>query len=151
MNTKNNLARQIHQTGSKTTETSHNKTHLLLKTGHLKESIARTADDVVGFNNLMRSAKGCFTYYEANPPLIGLTNPVPVQCPLSLAVIPPYKLDYKKAIELFHRGNWGTGFTGIGLSKPLYPGVMEPYWTITGSNGITVVIGANSGKLMYSR
>ncbi len=123
---------------------------LLRKEGRLAKGAVATAEEVLGFDYLVEYDGKCFEFYAANPPLIGMTQPVPVQRPLGIAAFTDYKIDYKKAIDIFHTGNWGDKFTDIVLAKPLTPEVTEPYWYIRSYLGIEVVIGANTGTIHSS-
>ena len=123
---------------------------LLRKTARLKPG-ATKAEDVLGFDYTVRHENSCYEYYAANPPLKGVTQAVPVPCPLGLEIINEYKVDYKTAIDIFHRGNWGSQFTSLALSKPLSPQTTEPYWYLMSNLGQNVVIGADSGEVVYPR
>lgn len=122
---------------------------LLRLTAHLKKGTAATAEDVVGFDHLVHWDGICYQFYAANPPLIGMTQPVPVPCPLGICCVGDYAIDYKQAVEIFHTGNWGSKFTSLVLSRPLTPEVSEPYWYFVSDLGITVIIGANTGKIYH--
>lgn len=119
---------------------------LLKKEGRLKTISASGPEDVFGFDYLVHWENSCYEFYGANPPLSGTTAAQPVPCPLGIAVFRDYNIDYKEAIELFHRGDWGGEFTSIALSQPLHPEVQEPCWYMVSDLGVQVVIGANSGK-----
>ncbi len=118
---------------------------LLKQTARLKNP-AETADDVTGFDYVVSGSGKCYGYYAANPPLVGLTKPEPVACPLGLAVIDDYKISYQQAVDIFHKGNWGSKFTSMTLSKPLTPEVKDPMWYMTSELGVNVVINANTGE-----
>jgi len=118
--------------------------------GRLSNNLTGEASDVLGFDNIVFIDGTCYEYYAANPPLIGMTQPVPVPYPYGLAIFEDYKIDYKEAIKLFHSGNWGSKFTSISISQPLYPGVNDPSWYICSELGIQVVINANTGEIHTS-
>lgn len=125
---------------------------LLKKTGRLKFKSVADAKDVLGFDYIVQWDDTCYEYYAANPPLIGMTQPVPVPCPLGIEVFNEYKIDYKKAVEIFHTGKWGERFTSIVLCKPLvHPEAKEPYWYFRSDLGIQVMIGADSGEVITPR
>ncbi len=125
---------------------------LLRKTGRLKFNSVADAKDVLGFDYLVYWEKACYEYYAANPPLIGLTQPVPVPCPVGIEIFNSYKVDYKKAVEIFHTGNWGGKFTSIVLCKPLiHPEAKEPYWYFLSDLGVQIMIGADSGKVLFPK
>lgn len=121
---------------------------LLKKTGRLKKVSASEPGDVFGFDYTVQWENNCYEFYTANPPLIGCTGPTPVPCPLGIASFDTYAVDYKKAIELFHTGDWGGRFTAITLFKPLHPDVKEPYWYFLSDLGVQVIIGADSGEFL---
>ncbi|HUC89502.1 MAG TPA: hypothetical protein VMR45_01765 [Patescibacteria group bacterium] len=122
------------------------KFSLLKQTGRLKSSPAESAEDVTGFDYVASDNGKCYGYYAANPPLVGLTKPEPVPCPLGLAVVNDYKISYQEVIDIFHKGNWGSKFTDISLSKPLTPAVKDPMWYLVSDTGVHVVINANTGE-----
>jgi hypothetical protein len=126
---------------------------LLKQTGRLRSSSVSNAEDVLGFDYIVHmNGGGCYEYYAANPPLIGMTHPVPVPCPVGLEIVGDYKVDYIKAVETFHTGNWGGKFTSIVLCKPLiYPEASEPCWYFRSDLGAQVVIGANTGKVLFPK
>jgi len=126
---------------------------LVRKTGVLKKAVGDSPTDVVGFDYLIYESDGtCYSFYSANAPLIGMSAPCPIDYPLGLETFGEYKIDYKKAINIFHSGNWGSEFTSIALSKPLvFPETSEPYWYFQSTLGVQVLIGANTGKVYLPR
>ena len=122
---------------------------LLRKEGVIRRGLGDKPDDVLGFNYVAHEKQGgCYQYYAANPPLIGMTEPVPVHFPLCLGSFDEYRIEYKEAVKPFPSGNWGSMFTSITLSKPLvHPQAREPFWHMRSNLGIDVVIGANSGEI----
>ncbi len=124
---------------------------LMRKIGRLKKSSAKLAIDVLGFDYIVHWDNSCYEFYAANPPLIGITQPVPVPCPYGIAIFNEYKIDYKKAVDIFLKGNWGDSFTSISLSKPLHPDVEEPYWYFLSNIGVQVMIGADTGKVILPK
>ncbi len=124
---------------------------LLRKIARLKPG-ADKPEDVLGFDYTVHHDGTCYEYYAANPPLKGVTQAVPVECPLGIEIFDDYKVDYKAAIDIFHRGNWGSQFTSMALSKPLtYPEAQEPYWYLMSNLGQSVVIGADTGEIIFPR
>lgn len=122
---------------------------LLRMTGRLKNNLASQPGDVVGFDYLVLNNDSCFEFYMANAPMIGITQPLPINTPLGIEVFSEYNIDYKEAISLFQSGKWGNYFTSMALCKPLAnPGATEPYWYLMSNLNISVVIGANSGKVV---
>ena len=120
---------------------------VLSMTGKINNGVGKNKEDVLGFDYVVKSEKNqCLKYYAANPPQTGLTKPEPIPCPLGIRVIKDYKINYEKAIEIFHTMNCGDAFTDIALSWPLTPEVREPVWHIHTNLGSVVVIGADSGK-----
>lgn len=118
---------------------------LLNKTGVLREKVASSSDEVLGFDYMTRHGDTCHEYYAANPPLIGMTRPTEIPCPLGARVIGEYKIDYNQAIRIFLESNCGDAFTAISLSWPLVASVTEPQWHILSITGSIFVVGANSG------
>jgi len=122
-------------------------TPLLSKTGVLSVPEASSAEQVVGFNYIVLGRDdSCMTYYAANPPLIGMSKPVEIPCPLGIVVIDNYNIDYKQAIALFEKTNCGGAFTGISLSQPLVPGIINPFWTIDSVTGQAFSVNADTGQ-----
>lgn len=121
---------------------------LLKKEGRLKTKYASGPEDVLGFDYWVHWDSDCYEFYSANPPLIGTTRAMQTPCPLGIATFDDYSIDYERAIELFHTGNWGGEFTSISLSKPLSPQINEPYWHFVSDLGVEVAIGANSGEFL---
>lgn len=119
---------------------------LIRQIGRLKNSSAADAADVVGFDYVVIRDGVCYEYYAANPPLIGLTQPTPVPYPLGLAVINSYKVTYQQAVDIFHKGNWGSRFTSMSLSQPLHPDVKDPSWYMISDMGVHIAINANTGE-----
>lgn len=125
---------------------------ILSITGKIKNGMGRNKEDVLGFDYLVRDENNqCLKYYAANPPLIGMTKPEPVPCPLGIRVIKEYRVNYEMAIEIFHTMNCGDAFTDIALSWPLTPEVIEPVWHIHTNLDSVVIIGADSGKSSCER
>lgn len=124
---------------------------LMSKKGRLNSNAVSEAKDVLGFDYVLHYNNSCYECYTANPPLIGSTQPVPIPCPLGIEMITDYKIDYKKAIDIFHTGDWGGKFTSIALSKPLHPDVNEPYWYFRSDLGVQIIIGANSGEVIHPK
>lgn len=122
---------------------------LMRKVAHLKPG-AEKFEDVLGFDYIVHCNDTCFEYYSANPPLHGTTQAKPITCPVGIEIFGDYNVDYKAAVTIFHRGNWGSQFTTMSLSKPLvYPQTAEPYWYMVSNLGQTVIIGADSGEIVY--
>ncbi|ADN35501.1 hypothetical protein Mpet_0727 [Methanolacinia petrolearia DSM 11571] len=123
---------------------------LMSKKAQLKHGYAKEAKDVAGWNYVVKEAASgvCYSYYAAQPPLIGMTRPVVIKCPLGVRAFDSYKIDFKEAINIFHKLDCGDAFTEMTLYYVLYPGVTEPHWYIRSVTGCTVVIGADSGKVM---
>jgi len=119
------------------------------KSGVIKHGMGSSVEDILGWNIIIRDKMGtCYEYYMAQPPLIGLTQPVPTQCPLGIVAFDDYKIDIEEAVKLFHTQNGGDHFTDVSLSWPLtYPEAPEPYWHFRTNLGNNVIIGANSGQI----
>ncbi len=62
---------------------------LLRKIARLKPG-AYKAEDVLGFDYTVHYENSCYEYYAANPPLTGVTQAVPVQCPLGIEMFDEY-------------------------------------------------------------
>jgi hypothetical protein len=120
---------------------------LMSKKAHLKNGVGKSADDVLGWDNVFRTPEGvCYTNYTAQPPLIGTTQPQRITCPLGIRVFDSYEIDFKKAIEIINSMNCGDTFVAMTLSWPLTPECKEPYWHIRTTLGNDISIGANTGK-----
>lgn len=122
---------------------------LMKKTGRLRRGVAENAKDILGFDYLLRHENTCYEYYAANPPLIGMTQPIPTDCPLGIEVFNEYKIDFQQAVEIFLRGNRGSAFTSIVLFKPMvYPKATEPFWYFKSNIGVQIAVGADSGRVI---
>lgn len=121
---------------------------LLKKVGRFQNTFAVEADDILGFDYLVNNADRCYEFYRANPPMESYTIPFPVSKPLGITNFNNFKVDYKRAIEIFHSGKWGDKFASIVLYKPIYAEVKEPYWYFVSNIGKQVIIGADSGNVI---
>jgi hypothetical protein len=120
---------------------------LMVKTARIKHGAGKTAQDVLGWDYIMRTVEGtCYEYYAAQPPLIGMTQPEPIPCPLGIQPFNLYEVDFRKAIEIMNQMDCGDTFVAMQLSWPLTPECKEPLWHIRTSIGNNIVIGANSGS-----
>ncbi|BCL73292.1 hypothetical protein VINI7043_18434 [Vibrio nigripulchritudo ATCC 27043] len=119
---------------------------LVSLTAVLNNGVAESAEDVLGFEHLVREGDECYQYYQAERGL-GLTHANQVMCPMGLGVIDGYKVSYKQAIELFHTGDWGGKFIYLTLSRIVSLNVKEPVWTFISDLGTQVQIGANTGEI----
>lgn len=120
---------------------------LMSQKARIKNSVGKTAKDVLGWDYLMRGKDGiCYSFYAAQPPLIGMTQPIPVPCPLGIRTFAHYNVDFSQAIDILQKMNCGDSFVAMELYWPLTPECREPFWFIKTSIGSQVVIGANSGK-----
>ncbi|WP_428737280.1 hypothetical protein [Sulfurimonas sp.] len=119
------------------------------KDGVIRNGIGSTVEDILGWNIIVRDKDGsCHEYYTARPPLIGMTQPVPIRCPLGIVSFDGYKIDIEEAVKIFHTQNGGDKFVEVSLSWPLtHPEAPEPYWYFRTNLGNNVVIGANSGQI----
>lgn len=122
---------------------------LMRKSGRIKQNSGTDSSDVLGFDCIVYFDNACYEFYAANPPLKGMTQPMPIMCPLGIEIVKDYKIDYKEAIEIFHKGKWGSHFVYISLCKPMvYPQATEPYWYFVSNLGVNVVIGADTGDVI---
>ena len=126
-------------------------TSLLSKQGVLSITPATTAEEVVGFNYVKRVSGEdyCISYYSANPPVIGTTQPREISCPLGIRNIEDYNIKYEEAVAIFNAFNFGGAFESISLSWPVTPKVQEPIWRFRSSFGSEIIIGANTGDLHF--
>ena len=140
------MVKAILQSASKELDDKVEFIGLMSMKGVIKNGAGTKAEDVLGFDYVMKDKDGvCWSYYAANPPLIGMTQPVHIECPLGIVAFNSYEIDYIKAITILDSMNCGDVFTSISLSWPLVPTVKEPCWFIRTSIGNDVVIGADSG------
>ncbi len=120
---------------------------LMSQKARIRHIAGQSPKDILGWDYLVRSKDGtCYSYYAAQPPLIGMTQPVPVTCPLGIRSFDHYNKSFSDAIDIFHRMNCGDTFVAMALYWPLTPECKEPYWFIKTSIGNQIVIGANSGE-----
>jgi hypothetical protein len=118
------------------------------KIAKMAHTPGETVKDILGWDVVVRAQDGgCYEYYVAQPPLIGMSHPQPVRCPLGIVPFDDYKIDIDEAIQIFHSLEGHDGFMEVSLSWPLiYPDASEPYWYFRTLNGI-VIIGAISGQI----
>jgi hypothetical protein len=122
---------------------------LMLKKAVLRSVCAEKATDVIGWDYIIKQkGSGCFTCYGAQPPLIGMTAPSWIKCPLGIRPFENYKIDFKQAIEKFQSLGCGKVFTELALYYVVHYEVKEPCWYIRSALGHMVIIGADSGKVM---
>ncbi|MGD8780055.1 MAG: hypothetical protein PVH88_13955 [Ignavibacteria bacterium] len=120
--------------------------HLLTKTARIKNGIGRTPEDILGWDFQVRDDNGvCYEYYAAQHPLIGMTQPQPIPCPLGIRVINNYEVKFQQAIEKMNQINCGDAFVEMSLYWPLTPACKEPEWHIRTNLGSEIVILADSG------
>jgi hypothetical protein len=121
---------------------------LMRQIGRIRNSVGKTAKDVVGFDYVVKDAEGgCLEYYAANPPLIGFSHPMSVFCPLGVVAFNSYKINYSTAIEIYQKLSNHQPFVAISLSWPLtHPETKEPFWHIRSEDGTDYAIGAISGQ-----
>jgi len=120
---------------------------LISKVARINNSAGQTAEDVKGWDVVYMGEDGkCYTYYVAQVPLIGMTEPVEVDSPLGVRAFDSYMLDYEVAIAAMKSMRCGSTFVELSLYWPLTPEVEEPEWHIKTEIGNEIVIGANSGK-----
>ncbi|SDC68469.1 hypothetical protein SAMN05216323_10449 [Williamwhitmania taraxaci] len=119
------------------------------KIARIRHNVGSNIADIQGWDVVVRGNDGsCMEYYVAQPPMMGMTQPQPISCPLGIIAFDDYKIDIKEAIEIFKTQNGGDKFTEISLSWPLvHPAAPEPFWHFRTNLGHTVVIGANSGQV----
>jgi len=122
---------------------------LLFQKAHIKNGVGSLTKDILGWDYVYRTVEGvCYKFYRAEPPLIGMTLPVPVVCPLGIRVFDSYKVDFKEAIEIFHKQFHEKMFTAMILSWVLVPGCEEPFWHIKSITGEEIAIGANTSHFL---
>ncbi len=119
------------------------------KSARIRHGMGSELKDIMGWDVVVRGKDGsCLEYYVAQAPLIGMTQPQPICCPLGIIAFDGYKIDIEEAIKIFKTQNGGDHFTHITLSWPLvHPEAPEPYWYFRTNLGNNVVIGANSGQI----
>ena len=118
---------------------------LISLVAHINNSSGQTAEDVLGWDVRYMAEDGkCYSYYAAEPPLIGTTEPVEIRCPMGVRSFDSYMVDYKEAIEILHTLRCGSTFIEMELYWPVVPEADEPEWHITTDIGNEIVIGANS-------
>ena len=120
---------------------------LISKVAQINNSEGKTAADVLGWNVTFRDEDGkCRTYYVAQAPLVGMTEPVEVPCPLGVQSFDSYMVDFEEAIAIMQSMNCGDTFVELSLSMPLTPEEDEPMWRIKTSIENEIIIGADCGK-----
>jgi predicted secreted protein len=119
---------------------------LLSKKALINNGKGTEVTDILGWNCIVRADDGtCYSFYVAQSGF-GMTQPVKIQCPLGLRVIPSYSIDIEKAIKKLNERDCGNTFIDIELFWPLVPECKEPYWHFRLTLGNEVIIGANSGS-----
>jgi hypothetical protein len=91
-----------------------------------------------------RRMNGCYKYYAAQFPLIGMTEPKATKCPYGIQVIDSYEIGIEKVIEILSTVS-NDAFVNIELYWPLTPECKEPCWQIRTTSGNYIAIGANTG------
>lgn len=125
---------------------------LMVKKARIKNENGKEKSDILGWDYIFRAIDGtCYSFYAAEPPLIGMTQPIPIICPLGVKAFNSYKVDFKQAIETLHTMKCGGTFVAMSLSWPLTPECKQPYWHIRTSIGNDVAIGENTGKSICSK
>lgn len=120
---------------------------LISKVARINNSEGKTAADVLGWDVTYRGEdEKCYSYYVAQAPLVGMTEPVVVQCPLGVQAFDRYIVDYDDAIAVMQMMDCGDTFVELTLSWPLTPEVEEPQWRIKTSIGTEIVVGAYCGQ-----
>lgn len=120
---------------------------LISKTARINDSAGQSAEDVLGLDVIERGADGkCLSYYAAQPPLEGMTEPVKVDCPDGVRAFDSYMLDYEDAIAAMKSMRCGSTFVELSLFWPTDSEAEEPEWHIKTDIGNEIVIGANSGS-----
>jgi len=120
---------------------------LMSKIARIKQNAGKSSGDILGWDYIFRAEDGtCYSFYAAQAPLIGMTQPVPIPCPLGVRVFDKYEIDFSSAIDIMHTMDCGDTFVEMSLSWALVPDCTEPYWHIRTSIGNVIVVGANSGK-----
>jgi putative hemolysin len=120
---------------------------LISKVARINNSAGQSAEDVLGWDVTYRGEDGkCYSYYVAQAPLVGMTEPVEVPCLLGVQAFDSYTLDFEEAIAAMKSMRCGSTFVELSLSWPLTSEVEEPEWHITTDIGNEILIGANSGK-----
>jgi hypothetical protein len=121
---------------------------LLRKIARISNGKGKDVKDILGWDVITVSPSGdCYEYYVAQPPLIGMSHPMPCPCILGLVPFDGYGVSIEEAVKLFHKQDCGGEFTAIALSWPLTcPASPEPYWYFRTNLGSTVVIGAGGTK-----
>ncbi len=120
---------------------------LISKVARINNSAGHNAEDVLGWDVIYRGEDGkCRSYYMAQAPLEGMTEPVEVDCPLGVRAFDGYMLNYEEAIAAIKSMRCGSTFVELSLYRPLTPEAEEPEWHIKTDIGNEIVIGANCGK-----
>jgi hypothetical protein len=119
------------------------------KSARIRHGMGSDVKDILGWDIVAKDDENtCYAYYVAQPPLMGMSNPEPVLCPLGIVAFDKYNIDITEAVKIFHTQNGGDKFTAITLAWPLtFPQAPEPYWYFKTNLGVDVVIGANSGEI----
>ncbi len=126
------------------------KEGLLSKTAKIKEGGARSISDILGWDYVIKVDSTCYSFYAAQPPIIGMTEPVEIACPLGIRDIISYAVDAPQAIKILQSMRCGDTIAEMSLSWPLVPGADEPIWHIRTTIGNYVSIGANTGNVLVS-
>lgn len=118
---------------------------LMSKMARIKHGAGKKPSDILGWDYVARDKDGsCYSFYAAQPPLMGMTRPEPVNCPLGLVAFDSYEVKFEQAIKVMDGLNCGDTFMAMSLSWPLTPMVKEPIWHIRTTVGNDIAIGAYS-------
>ncbi|MHB8119485.1 MAG: DUF333 domain-containing protein [Methanothrix sp.] len=121
---------------------------ILSKTAKIQNGTARSMSDIMGWDYVTKMNGTCYSFYAAQPPLIGMTQPVEIRCPLGIREITSYAVDAQQVLEILQSMDCGDAVVEMSLSWPLVPSAEEPVWHILTNTGSYLSIGANSGSVL---
>ncbi len=92
---------------------------LISKTARINNSAGQSAEDVLGWDVIRKGEDGkCLSYYAAQPPLEGMTEPVEVDCPDGVRAFDSFMLDFEDAIAAMKSMRCGSTFVELSLFWP---------------------------------
>jgi putative hemolysin len=121
-----------------------NEKGLLSKTAVIKDGGARSISDILGWDYVTKINDTCYSFYASQPPLIGMTMPIEIRCPLGVQEITDYNVSAQQAIDIVLSMNCGDAVVEMSLYWPMVPDA-EPAWHILTNIGCHITIGAKGG------
>lgn len=114
---------------------------LISKTAKIRDDEGNTAEDVLGWDYVVRHDGTCYEFYAPRfgP---GMTPPQEVPCLFGAALVGDYNVDFEQAIDIMQQLTCGSTFVAMKLSRPLTHPPADPHWHIKTGIGNQITINA---------